>query len=310
MPAVARLIVPEAPHPAVTRIAALLEDFSLEALRPGADEIAALKGTVPAATRVYLSSIPGRPFTETIEAARRLRAAGFQPVPHLAVRNIASAAELDEFLSKLAALAGVRCALVIAGDRERAAGPYGSALELIDSGLLQRHGIHEIGIAGYPEGHPRIPPLVLERALAAKLEATAQTGLKAHIVTQFCFDAAAVIDFITRLRDRGFEQRVRIGMAGPADLSTLLRYARRCGVHASMAGLARHAGLLKRLVGVTTPDGLIRPLAEAMATGRLGQVGAHFYSFGGIAPTGRWAAAAQAGRIVLDRPDGFRVAPP
>jgi hypothetical protein len=53
-------------------------------------------------------------------------------------------------------------------------------------------------------------------------------------------------------------------------------------------------------------------IAATAASGRLGQVAPHFYSFGGVAATGRWAAAtaAAAGRIVLDRTDGFRVEPP
>ncbi len=292
------------------RIAAFLNGFSLEATKVGAADIAALQSAAPVQTPVYLTAIPGHPAASIIEPAKRLRAAGFEPVPHLAVRNIASAAVLDDLLSSLAALAGVRRVLVIAGDRDRPAGPYASALDLIESGLLQRYGVNEIGIAGYPEGHPRISPPVLQKALTAKVEAAEQTGLKVHIVTQFCFDAKAVLDWVMQLRDLGIEHPVRIGMAGPTNLSTLMRYAQRCGVRASVLGLSRHAGLLKHLVGTTAPDGLVRPLAEAAADGRLGHVMAHFYSFGGVAATARWANAAQAGHIVLDRADGFRVEPP
>lgn len=295
---------------AVGRIAAFLDLFSLEATRPGATDIAALQGVLPSRAPVYLSAVPGRPAAELIEPAREIRAAGFEPVPHLAVRSIASDAALDDLLSNFAALAGVRRVLVIGGDRDRPAGPFASALDLIESGRLQRYGIDEIGVAGYPEGHPRIAEPVLERALAAKLEAAGQTGLRAHIVTQFCFDAGRVVAWIARLRDLGIEHPVRIGMAGPASLSTLLRYAQRCGVGASLLRLNRNAGLLKQLVGTSAPDGLVRPLAEAAAAGKLGLAAPHFFSFGGVAATGRWAAAARAGRIVLDRADGFRVEPP
>jgi methylenetetrahydrofolate reductase (NADPH) len=260
-------------------------------------------------TPIYLTCVPDRPLGGVIEPARRLRAAGFEPVPHLAARSIASAAMLDRLLADLAAL-DMRRVLVIAGDRARPAGPFAGAIEVIESGLLQRHGIREIGIAGYPEGHPRISPLVLEQALAAKLEVAAQTGLAVHIVTQFCFDAAAVTEWILRLRDHGIEHPVRVGMAGPTNLATLIRYAQRCGVRASVQGLTRHAGLLKHLVGVSAPDGIIRPLADMAASGRLGHVVPHFYSFGGVAATGRWAAAVGAGHIVFDRADGFRVEPP
>ena len=309
MPATARLPSADTNAETVQRIAAFMGEFSLEATKLSAADIAALQGVVPERTSVYLTALPSRPAVSVIEPARRLRAAGFEPVPHLAVRSIASAGVLDDLLSGLAALAGVRSVLVVAGDRDRPAGPFANAIEVIESGLLQRYGINEVGIAGYPEGHPRISPLVLDRALAAKVEAAAQTGLAVHIVTQFCFDAMAVLDWIVRLRDLGIEHPVRIGMAGPTDLSTLLRYAHRCGVRASAQGLSRHAGLLKHLVGTSAPDGIIRPLAEATADGRFGQVVPHFYSFGGVAATGRWAAAIAAGRVVLDRAQGFGVEP-
>ena len=240
-----------------------------------------------------------------IEPARRLRAAGFEPVPHIAVRHTPTADALDELIARLAAEAGVRRILVIAGDRDRPAGPFGSTIELIESGLLQRHGIAEIGVAGYPDGHPRLSADALDRALAAKVEAAGQTGLRLHIVTQFCFDAEPILRWLARLRDTGIEHPVRIGLAGPTTLTTLLRYARRCGVSASAQGLTRHAGLLKHLVGTTAPDGIIRTLAEA-APGRIGEVALHFFSFGGAAATARWAQAAADGRITLDRARGVQ----
>jgi len=310
MPATASALSADASAATAASITVFMDRFSLEATKLGAADIAALQGFLPRGTPVYLTAVSSRPAISVVDAAKRLHAAGFEAVPHLAVRNIASADVLEDLLLNLTALAGVRRVLVIAGDRERPAGPYASAIDVIESGLLQRYGITEVDIAGYPEGHPRISPLVLAKALAAKAEAAEQTGLAVQIVTQFCFDAAAIVDWIVRLRDTGIEHPVRIGMAGPTALSTLVRYAQRCGVRASLQGLTRHAGLLKHLVGTSAPDGVIRPLAEAAATGRLGHVAPHFYSFGGVAATGRWAAAARAGHIVLDRADGFRVDPP
>src|SRR6185312_15239102 len=109
---------------------------------------------------------------------------------------------------------GVRRLLVIAGDRNEPAGPFRGALEAIDSGLIARSGIAEIGISGYPEGHPRIADHELERVMAAKLEAAEQTGLKVDIVTQFCLDAGPIVDWVRRLRERGIDHPVRIGLAG------------------------------------------------------------------------------------------------
>src|SRR6202008_3341779 len=111
----------------------------------------------------------------------RLRAAGFEPVPHLAVRNFENLARVDDVLARLAGEAGVRRLLVIAGDRENPAGELRAAIDVNDGGLLPRHGIVEIGIAGYPEGHPRIPPEELELALRQKIEAAEAIGLAVHI---------------------------------------------------------------------------------------------------------------------------------
>lgn len=298
----ARSAVPE-PIAAVTD---LLRGFSLEVTRPSADDVAALKLAAPAGTHVYLSAIPARPQEDVIAQAAMVRAAGLEPVPHLAVRNFASADEMRRLLDRLAAEAGVTRLLVIAGDRDDTAGPFKGALEAIDSGLMAPRGIVEIGISGYPDGHPRIGDHELMRVLPAKLEAAAQTGLKVHIATQFCLESAPVIAWVRRLRDHGIDQPIRVGLAGPTSLTRLLGYAKRCGVRASAQGLARNAGLMKHLLGAAAPDGIVRALADANADGRLGEIAAHFFSFGGIGATARWAASAAAGRITMER-DGFRV---
>jgi len=291
---------------AVATIAAFMRSGSLEATRPNADDVAALKAAAAPGTQIYLSAVLTRPQEEVVAQAARVRAAGLAPVPHLAVRNFASPDALRHFLDRLAGEAGVRRLLVIAGDRAEPAGPFRGALEAIDSGLITRSGITEIGISGYPDGHPRIADHELERVLAAKLEAAAQTGLKPTIVTQFCLDATPIIAWVRRLRAHGIDHPVRIGLAGPTSLTTLMRYAKRCGVRAATQGLARNAGLLKHLLGAAAPDGIIRALIEANRDGALGDIAPHLFSFGGIGATARWAAGTAAGRVKLDR-DGFTV---
>jgi methylenetetrahydrofolate reductase (NADPH) len=305
-PMAARTPMPNPAH----KVVAFTNGWSLEATRPSDIDIAALRTILSPRAPVYLSAVPTRDPNEQIDAAIRLHAAGFAPVPHVAVRSFATTAALDTFLARMAAEAGVRRVLVIGGDRDSPAGAFRSALEAIDSGVLQRHGITEIGIAGYPDGHARIPQPELDRALIEKIEIATQIGLGVHVVTQFSFDAKPIIAWIVRLRDFGIEQEVRIGLAGPTSAATLLRYARRCGVRASAQGLARQAGLAKHLFGMSTPDALVRALADAYAAGQLGTVVPHFFSFGGIAATARWASAAAAGRIALDGTGGFQVTPP
>jgi methylenetetrahydrofolate reductase (NADPH) len=294
----------------IAAIADFMRGFSLEATRPSADDVADLADTAPEGTCVYVSAVSTRPARESIEAAIELRKAGFEPVPHLAVRNFATADELDAFLARMSGEAGVQRLLVIAGDRDEPAGDFHSAIEVIDSGALQRHGIEEIGIAGYPDGHPRIPQLDLDRALADKLRAAETTGVAVHIVTQFCFDGAAIVKWLLRLRDFGVEHPVRVGLAGPTNLSTLLRYAKRCGVRASAQGLARQAGLVRQLFAMSAPDALVRALAQARAERHLGEITPHFFSFGGLARSARWAEAVAQGRIALEGGEGFRVEPP
>jgi methylenetetrahydrofolate reductase (NADPH) len=184
--------------PDLTRdVAAFVHGFSIEATRPTPSDIAMLAQAAPAGTAVYLSAIPTKPHRDLIEAAVRVRAAGLEPVPHLAARNFASVSALDEMLCELATRAHVRRILMIAGDRDEPAGEFRSAIEVIETGLLPGRGIEEIGIAGYPDGHPRITTEALDRALAAKIEAAAQTGLAVHSLrfppNPFCSGCAACV---------------------------------------------------------------------------------------------------------------------
>jgi methylenetetrahydrofolate reductase (NADPH) len=294
----------QTPDGPIGRVTALMAGFSVEATRPSAADIAAL-GVLARGTRVYLSAVPNRPADESLAAAVQIRAAGLEPVPHVAVRNFASAEALDTFLARLNAEAGVETVLVIAGDRAEH-GPFRGALDVIDNGMLRRRGIRRIGIAGYPQGHQRIGNDALNRALADKIAAADATGLAVEIVTQFCFDAGAILDFVARVRGFGFEHAVRVGLAGPTSLTALMRYASRCGVRASAQGLARRSGLMRQMFALTTPDDLIRTLADAAPA----DIVPHFFSFGGIPATARWASAVADGRIALDAAGGFRVEPP
>jgi len=302
MAALAPVLVEKFPD-AVQRITALLQGFSVEATRPTDADIAALHG-MPSGTRIYISAVPGRAAEEIIDAAIRLRAAGFDPVPHVAVRNFQSTGALDEFLARLNGEANVQRLLAIAGDRD-AHGPFRSAIDAIDSGSFRRRGMRAIGIAGYPQGHPRISDEVLMRAMSEKIAAAEATGLAVDIVTQFCFDARAIVDYAAKLRAVGLEQPIRVGLAGPANIGTLLRYASRCGVRASAQALVRRAGLIRGAFSQASPDEIIRALADAAPEG----VSVHFFSFGGLAATARWTRAVANGNVSLDRPGGFSVAP-
>jgi len=298
------LAVPHsAPPGPVSRIAALMAGFSLEATRPSEADIAALSVLAPA-TRVYVSAVPNRPATESVEAAIRLRRAGFEPVPHIAARNFATADALDDVLARLNGEAGVQHVLVIGGDRSEF-GPFRRAIDVIDSGVLRRHGIRGVGIAGYPDGHPQIATDELDRALADKVAAAEASGLAVETVTQFCFDARAILGYIARFRAAGFAHPLRIGLAGPTSLGALMRYASRCGVRSSAQALVQRAGLVRQMFATTAPDDIVRVLAEAAPA----NASLHFFSFGGLPASARWARAVADGHIEITGNEGFRVAP-
>lgn len=264
--------------------------FSLEATRPTAAEIAALADIVPPATPIYFSAVPTITPQEIVTAAAALRKAGLEPVIHIAARRLASAAALRELLAGLRGDADVRLLLVIGGDVD-APGAFGDALAVIQKGRLREAGIEEIGIGAYPEGHQRIPAGRLESALDEKIAAATAQGLRVHIVSQFSFSPERIQTWLRQIRSGGIGKPIKIGMAGPTSVPALLRYAKRCGVAASLRGLA--SGVAGGLIGHVGPDRIIETLSAA---GDLGDVAPHYFSFGGTLETARYACEAAAGR--------------
>lgn len=291
---------PAAANSATPRSFALWRDYSLEATLPSETEIARLAERVAPGTEVYLSAPPFKSDAARIAAAAALVRAGLVPVPHVAARNLTGEAELDDFLRRMTGDAGVDRLLVIGGDLDKPRGPFASAGEIIDRVPLADFGIREIGIAGYPEGHPAIPQGDIADILAAKLLAARARGLAVHIVTQFCFDSGAIVDWLNRTRRDHPDIAIKIGVAGPASLAALLKYAMRCGVKAPMEGLGRKFALARKLLGPVAPDDLLAGveagLAEQVAGGVSGgPVDAHFFSFGGLVRTADWVGGSGIG---------------
>ncbi len=276
---------------------AVLDDVSLEAVMPAEAELHEAAFLLPTATPIYLTDLPNRPDDRLCQIATGIFMRGLKPVPHIAARNVSSEKKLGDLLTRLSSSAGVKTVMLIGGDRERAAGPFEHAMQVIESGVLESSGISEIGIAAYPEGHPNIAEDVLRAVLRDKLEAAARAGLKAHIVTQFCFDAWPVVTWLRALRASGIHNQVRIGMAGPASIPSLMKFAQRCGVRASAKGFARHAASIGRLLTRATPADVVNDLAEAAASENLGDIAAHIYSFGGLPQAAKWVRDAKSGVI-------------
>jgi len=282
------------PASALEMTAALAVDLvaagSLEmgAHRPG--DARAIAALLPAGTPVYVNHLPRHSLADALASLRAVREAGLEPVPHIAARRIASRAELEDFLGRAVAQAGVRKALVIGGDEPEARGPYGDAASLIRSGVLAACGLREIGLPGYPEGHPRIPLMELERDLAEKLSLAASQEIAAYVVTQFSFAPARVIEYCATLARSAPGVPVYVGLAGPTSPAALLRYAQRCGVSASLRALQAQGLNAVRLVTHTDPGDQLAPLARYCAAHASGcnVVGVHVFSFGGVTAAAGW----------------------
>ncbi len=272
-----------------SRLAELAANASIELAPRDRGRVAEAAGLLPAGARVYLTALPKHPIEATLEGVRAIRAAGLDPVPHVAARRIASRAELAGFLGEAVQAHGVRRVLLIGGDEREPRGPYPDALTLLRDGVLTEAGIREIGIAGYPEGHPRIPPAVLSAAFDAKLAEIAAQGLGAYVVTQFSFVPARVVEYCAALARTAPAVAVYVGIAGPTDPAALLRYAQRCGVSASLRALRDLGVGVVRIVSHTDPGEQLLAVAHyCEGHEACNVVGTHFFSFGGFVETARW----------------------
>jgi methylenetetrahydrofolate reductase (NADPH) len=255
---------------------------------------AALDRLVPG-TEVFLPWIPGTNPMDMVAPAAKLQRARLLPVPHVGARHLESAAQLEQFAARLAGDAGVDRILIIGGDRAKPAGPYDSSLAVIQTRVFQQRGILRMAVAGFPEGNPNISEAALEEALAAKLKFAHDSGLQLSMVTQFCFQAEPIVSWMRRLRARGIQNPVRVGLAGPARLVTLARYAVRCGIGNSLRVLTEHPSFA-RLLTERGPEPIIRDvmlLADPASNGilPLAIAGFHFYVFGGFNKTVDWINA-------------------
>lgn len=269
-------------------LSTLLDDFSLEMTAKDVEQIAEAASAVPQGTTVSVTFLPGESFVSRIDAAVEVHRFGLKPVPHISARRLTSAGELEGFLERLAEMVDLRQVFVVAGDLPQPSGPYDDALAVIRSGLLQKYGVRHVGIAGYPEGHPDISTNRLWAALIDKVAYLGDHGLECSIMTQFGFDSVPALRWLTDLRSCGIDAPVRLGVAGPSSIKTLLRFAARCGVGASASVLKKYGLSLTKLLGTATPEPMLKDLVAGLDPAIHGDTYVHFYPFGGLAKTARW----------------------
>jgi methylenetetrahydrofolate reductase (NADPH) len=280
------------------RIVALARSASIELTTQDEGQLALLSQVLPDAL-VYVAHTPKATLQDVVRTAVKAQAAGLRTCPHIVARRIDTRRALQDAAEALAD-AGVRHALVIAGDATRAAGDFQSSLDVLHTEVLTRNDIVEIGVAGHPEGHRAIGQTTLWNALLDKQALAQRLGVRMHIVTQFGFDLPAIVRWVHHLAEHGVSLPVHVGMAGPASLPELIRYAMHCGVGASLRGVLQNMHAMRNVAGLaTTPERMLTGIARASA-GECPQIAAaHLFSFGGTLPAARWLRAVGDGRIDL-----------
>lgn len=246
-------------------------------------DIEARAGILPAGSSVTVTASPGQGMAATIDVAAALARSGYAVVPHLAARMLNGRSELEDMIERLAA-AGVYEAFVVGGDASPPAGPYRDAGDLLDELAGLSHPFIRIGVAGYPEGHPLIADDGLLETLRRKQPQAS------YIVTQLCFDAAALTTWLRAIRQEGIGLPVVVGLPGVVERRKLAEISLRSGVGASLRYLrknGRHLAALARSRRYD-PTPLAAAVADRLDRERLVVEGVHLFTFNQIERTLDW----------------------
>jgi methylenetetrahydrofolate reductase (NADPH) len=292
--------------PLKERIVAFMRAASIEITPSEEKHLPALRALLPAQSAIYVSHVPSVTLAQVIKTAIAVQTAGFQATPHVVARRINYPETLRTALAELAAH-GVEQILLVAGDAAHAAGEFESTLDVFDSGLIEKSRIKKIGIAGYPEGQRGIGHSMLGSALKAKQAFADRTGLGMFIVTQFGFNGNALREWEPELARIDVRLPILAGIAGPAPLSKLIKFAMRCGIGASLRTVMRNLSAVSTVAELaTTPEQHVMRLMQLPSSTRV--IAPHFFCFGGALETAKWINAVVSGRFAIDPKEvSFRV---
>ena len=274
-------------------VAAFLQGCSIEVMPRTAAKVEDFKAVLAPGTRVYIAHIDGTPIEEMVATAKRLSADGFNVMPHFPARIIADAAMLEDWIDRYQGEAGVEQALLLAGGVDKPIGSLASSMDMLETGLFGAKGFKRLHVAGHPEGNTDIDPDGSEKnlmdALRWKQKFAESSDAEMALATQFCFESGPVIEWADRLRAEGIDIPIHIGVAGPAKLQTMIKFAIACGVGPSLRVLQRRAADATKLLMPFTPDEFVTELALHKAkTPDFNITNVHFFPLGGIGKAAEW----------------------
>ncbi|MCP4318192.1 MAG: methylenetetrahydrofolate reductase [Hyphomicrobiales bacterium] len=286
----------DAPPVVNTRLSALLNNYSIEIMPSTARKIGDFRKILPAGTRIYVAHVGAASIDDMVATAKRLSDQGFPVMPHFPARIIKNEAMLTDWIARYQKEAGVNQALLVAGGFDEPCGVFENSIQLLETGLFDKAGFNRLHVAGHPEGNRDIDPdgstKKLDAALSWKQYFSERTDADMAIVNQFCFESGPVIAWVNRLKSTGIDLPVHIGIAGPARLRTMIKYAISCGVGPSRRVLQRRAKDLTKLLLSFEPTEILSDLADYKASNPDSNIASvHFFPFGGIKNCAAWAQA-------------------
>ena len=275
-------------------VEAFLQGYSIEVMPRTAEKVEDFRDILPAGTRVYIAHIEGTPIEDLVATAKRLNGEGFPVMPHFPARIIRDAATLADWIARYQGEANVDQALLLAGGVDKPHGDFHSSMQLLETGAFDAAGFKHLHVAGHPEGNKDIDPeggmKNVDEAIRWKQKFSETTDAEMAIATQFAFEAAPIIAWADNLKAAGIDLPIHIGIAGPAKLQTMIKFAIACGVGASLRVLQRRAKDVTKLLMPFEPTGVIADLAAHKADNpdfNITQV--HFFPLGGIKTNANWA---------------------
>lgn len=269
---------------------AFLTGYSIEVMPRTAEKVEDFREILPTGTRVYIAHIEGTPIEDMVATARRIGDEGFSVMPHFPARIIKDKATLTDWVARYKDV-GVRQGLLLAGGVALPHGDFATSMQLLESGAFD--GFDRLHVAGHPEGNKDIDPdgsdkMVMEAA-RWKSAFAERCDAQMAMATQFCFDAEPVIAWVNRLQAEGIKLPVHIGVAGPAKLQTLIKFAIACGVGPSLKVLQKRAMDVSKLLLPYEPTDVLTALAAHKAANPgFGIEQVHFFPLGGIKSNAQW----------------------
>ncbi len=267
-------------------ISKLIKNFSIEVMPRTLGKLENIENLWPKNTRVYIAHLEGTTIEDMLITAKRIKSASFIPMPHFPARIIKDNKVLEDWINRYSEI-GVNEALLLAGGVDRPLGNLSNSMDLLSTGLFEKYGFERLHVAGHPEGNKDIDPngsdINVMNALKWKQDYSKDTKAKISIATQFLFESKPVIDWANKILSNGITLPINVGIAGPAKLQTMIKFAIACGVGPSLRVLERRAKDITKLLFPFEPTNILTELADYKESNPNTNIeGIHFFPLGGI----------------------------